>query len=202
MKHPNTAMAIDQKRPWHILTEEQVLAALDTNATTGLSTDVAKKRVIDCGENVLGGDHGHTWFKLLLHQLADTMNWIFLALGAVCYALFDFITGSILVALSFANLYLSFSQEYAAEKTLAALRNLSSPSAMVIRDGREITIDSKDLVPGDIITMEEGDSIAADVRMVYVSNFEVDEALLTGESMPVKKSVETAEDEGRSIKSS
>jgi magnesium-transporting ATPase (P-type) len=198
MKQSNMAKAFDQRRPWHILPEQQVFAALDTNATTGLSAEVAEKRAIDCGKNVLGGDSGNTWFKVLLRQLADAMNWIFLALGAVSYVLSDYITGSILVALSFVNLYLSFSQEYAAEQTLAALRNLSSPTAMVIRDGREFTIDSRDLVPGDILTLKEGDSIAADVRMVYVSNFEVDEALLTGESMPVRKAVETAEAEGMS----
>ncbi|KAG2182594.1 hypothetical protein INT44_005573, partial [Umbelopsis vinacea] len=199
MKQSNMAKAIDQKRPWHILPEQQVLAALDTNATTGLSNGVAEKRVIDCGQNVLGGDGGNPWFKVLLRQLADAMNWIFLALGAVSYVLADYITGSILVTLSFANLYLSFSQEYAAEQTLAALRNLSSPTAVVIREGRELTIDSRDLVPGDILAMKEGDSIAADIRFVYVSNFEVDEALLTGESMPVKKAVEAAEAEDQPL---
>ncbi|KAH8552304.1 hypothetical protein BGW37DRAFT_455358 [Umbelopsis sp. PMI_123] len=193
------AKTFDQKRPWHILPEEQILAALDTNTTIGLSSEVAEKRAIDCGKNVLGGDGGNTWFKVLLHQLADAMNWIFLALGAVSYVLQDYITGSILVALSFANLYLSFSQEYAAEQTLAALRNLSSPTAMVIRDGRELAIDSRDLVPGDILAMKEGDSIAADVRLVYISNFEVDEALLTGESLPVKKVVENAEAEDQPL---
>jgi len=179
--------------------ENQVLSALDTNAVMGLSTKVAEIRSIDCGKNVLGGDTGNTWLKVLFRQFADAMNWIFLALGAVSYVLGDYITGSILIVLSFANLYLSFSQEYAAEQTLAALRNLSSPTAMVIREGRECSIDSRDLVPGDILSMKEGDSIAADVRMIYVSNFEVDEALLTGESHPVKKEIEQAEDIGQPL---
>ena len=85
------------------------------------------------------------------------------------------------------NLYLSFSQEYAAEQTLAALRNLSSPTAEVLRDGREQTIESREIVPGDILLIKEGDSIAADGRLFTISNLEVDEALLTGESVPVQK---------------
>ncbi|KAG2171934.1 hypothetical protein INT43_001410 [Umbelopsis isabellina] len=194
MSQQDMSKTFDQKRPWHVMPESDVVAALDTDSIMGLNMAAVEKRLLDCGHNVLGGDNSNGWFKVLVHQLADAMNWIFLALGAVSYVLQDYITGSILIALSFANLYLSFSQEYAAEKTLAALRNLSSPSAMVIREGKECTVDSKDLVPGDILALKEGDSVAADIRLIYVSNFEVDEALLTGESLPVKKTVGEAEE--------
>ncbi|OAD77143.1 hypothetical protein PHYBLDRAFT_109620 [Phycomyces blakesleeanus NRRL 1555(-)] len=115
------------------------------------------------------------------------MNWIFLALGAAFYVLKDYITGSLLIVLAITNLYMTFSQEYAAEQTLAALRNLSSPQANVIRDGREQDVPSRDIVPGDILLIKEGDSVSADARLISISDLEVDEALLTGESMPVQK---------------
>ena len=111
-------------------------------------------------------------------------------------ALQDYATGSLLLALAFGNLYMSFSQEFAAEQTLAALKNLSSPEAVVLRDGREQTIPSRDIVPGDILLVQEGDSVAADARLIYVSNLETDEALLTGESLPVQKQLIVLEKEG------
>ena len=114
-------------------------------------------------------------------------NWLFIGLGVVSYVFHDWATGSMLMFIAILNLYLSFSQEYAAEQTLAALRNLSSPMAEVLRDGREQTIESREIVPGDILLIKEGDSIAADGRLFTISNLEVDEALLTGESVPVQK---------------
>ena len=94
---------------------------------------------------------------------------------------------------------MAFSQEYAAEQTLAALKSLSSPVAVAIRDGREQTIPSREIVPGDLLVVKEGDSIAADARLVYVSNLETDEALLTGESLPVQKQLVIIDDPGTYI---
>lgn len=124
------------------------------------------------------------------------MNWIFFDPGYCLVYLKDYITGSILIVVAFANVYLSFQQEYAAEQTLAALRSFSSPKADVIRDGAEITVDSTDLVPGDLLLIKEGDSAAADARIIYVSNLETDEALLTGNTLPVKKKLIVLEETG------
>lgn len=198
----NTLIELDvigdlaQRQPWHIMPENEVIMALQTDTTSGLNSDMVEKRTMEYGHNCLSDDNSNKWFRVLLHQLGDAMNWIFLALGVVCYILQDYITGTALIALSFFNLYLSFSQDYAAEKTLAALRNLSSPVAVVIRNRKENVIDSKDLVPGDILALKDGDSVAADVRLIHVSGFEVDEAMLTGESVPVKKVVGHTYEEG------
>lgn len=187
---------MDQNRPWHIMPEYEVITTLQTDTISGLTSNMVQERILEYGHNCLGDDNSNRWCRVLLHQLVDAMNWIFIALGVVCYMLQDYITGTALIALSFFNLYLSFSQEYAAEKTLAALRNLSSPIAVVIRDGKESVVKSKDLVPGDILALKDGDSVAADVRLIYVSSFQVDEAMLTGESMPVKKTVGHTEEKG------
>jgi P-type E1-E2 ATPase len=125
------------------------------------------------------------------------MNWIFIALAIVSYVLADYITGSLLMFIAVLNLYLGFSQEYAAEQTLAALKNLSSPMASVIREGVEQSIPSREVVPGDILLLKEGDSVPADARLIYVSNLEADEALLTGESVPVSKQLIVLEKEGK-----
>ncbi|KAI7886849.1 uncharacterized protein EV154DRAFT_567510 [Mucor mucedo] len=172
---------------WHTKSIEVVAQELNTSLTLGLTESEVISRQTIYGLNELSSDGGLTWFTVFVRQLKDVMNWIFLVLGIVSYVLNDFITGSILIMVAVVNVYLSFHQEYAAEQTLAALRNLSSPRADVIRDGVEITVDSIELVPGDLLLVKEGDSAAADARIIYVSNLETDEALLTGESLPVKK---------------
>ncbi|CAO3637205.1 unnamed protein product [Mucor fragilis] len=193
MSNPATSIQISdltkaaEETSWHTKTIEEVVDQLQTSLTLGLSEEQVVHRQQIYGLNELTADGGVTWFKILLRQLMDVMNWIFIVLGVVCYVLGDYITGSLLIGVAIINTYLSFQQEYAAEQTLAALRDLSSPRANVIRNGKELTIDSKQLVPGDMLLIKEGDSAAADARLVYLSNLEADEALLTGESLPVQK---------------
>lgn len=179
----NEVLAAD----WHVRSIEDVIKHFSTSVETGLSNKEASDRYAQYGYNELSSKGGATWIKVLLRQFIDAMNWIFIALGVVSYVFADYATGSLLVFIAVLNLYLSFSQEYAAEQTLAALRNLSSPMALVLREGQEVSIPSREIVPGDVLLIKEGDSVAADARLVQVSNLEVDEALLTGESVPVSK---------------
>ncbi|GAA5807533.1 hypothetical protein MFLAVUS_000896 [Mucor flavus] len=172
---------------YHTQSIEQVAKHFDTSVESGLSTQEIDARHIKYGFNELSADGGPAWVKVMIGQLLDVMNWIFIALAIASYCLADYITGSLLMFIAILNLYLGFSQEYAAEQTLAALRNLSSPTADVIRDGLEQTVPSREVVPGDILLVKEGDSVGADARLTYVSNLESDEALLTGESLPVAK---------------
>lgn len=191
----------DQQLPvnnWHTKTIEQVADELNTSISVGLTEAQVITRQSIYGYNELSSDGSATWFSVLLNQLKDIMNWIFIVLGVISYAAFkDYITGSVLVVVAVVNFYLTFQQEYAAEQTLAALRRLSSPQADVIRDGRETTVDSRYLVPGDLLLIKEGDSAAADARIIYLSNLEADEALLTGESVPVQKKLIVLEKDGR-----
>ncbi|KAI9493211.1 hypothetical protein BDB00DRAFT_907457 [Zychaea mexicana] len=172
---------------WHTKSIESVVAAFSTSVLHGLSTKEVEIRREHYGYNELSGDGKVTWLTILLRQLADIMNLIFIVLAAVTYYLQDYVTGSLLLALAIVNLYMAFAQEYAAEQTLAALKSLSSPVATVIRNSQERSIPSREIVPGDLLVVKEGDSVAADARLLHVSNLELDEALLTGESLPVQK---------------
>lgn len=182
---------------YHTQTIEQVAKHFDTHLENGLSTTDIPARHTHYGFNELSADGGPAWVKVMIGQLLDVMNWIFIALAVASYCLADYITGSLLLFIALLNLYLGFSQEYAAEQTLAALRSLSSPTAQVIRDGVEQTIPSREIVPGDILLVKEGDSAGADARLIYVSNLEADEALLTGESVPVAKQLVLLEKPGK-----
>jgi magnesium-transporting ATPase (P-type) len=181
---------------WHVKTIDEVTHAFNTSLSTGLTESEVLSRQAKYGLNELTGDGGSTWLTILLNQLKDVMHLIFVILGVVSYVLQDYITGTLLIIVAIVNLYLAFQQEYAAEQTLAALRSLSSPRADVIREGVECSVDSKQLVPGDLLLVKEGDSAAADARIVYLSNLEADEALLTGESLPVQKKLVVLEKEG------
>lgn len=184
----------------HTQTIEQVAKHFDTSLEDGLTTEEIATRHTKYGFNELSADGGPAWVKVMIGQLLDVMNWIFIALAVASYCLADYITGSLLMFIAILNLYLGFSQEYAAEQTLAALRSLSSPTAEVIRDGVEQSIPSRDIVPGDILLVKEGDSVGADARLIYVSNLEADEALLTGESVPVSKQLILLEKPGKTYK--
>ncbi|KAG0175649.1 hypothetical protein DFQ28_006587 [Apophysomyces sp. BC1034] len=172
---------------WHTKSVDQILQEFDTSATNGLSDAEVTERQAQYGFNELSKRGAPRWVTILLRQFLDAMNWTFLAFAVIAYVLKDNISGSFLVVISVINFCMSFSQEYSAEKTLAALRGLSSPMASVIRNGREQSVLSKEIVPGDVLLIKEGDSVAADARLIAVSNIEADEALLTGESMPVQK---------------
>ncbi|KAI8072300.1 hypothetical protein BC940DRAFT_292247 [Gongronella butleri] len=194
-KPTESSMSDKQRQAWHTRSLEEVEKEWDTSMRQGLTSDEATRRQAIYGFNELSADGGPQWIRVLGRQLLDLMNWIFVALAVASYALADYVTGSVLMALSIGNLYLSFSQEYAAEQTLAALRSLSSPMATVIRDGTTQTIASRELVPGDVLVVESGNSVPADGRLFFVSNLEIDEALLTGESVPVVKQLVNLERE-------
>ncbi len=109
---------------------------------------------------------------------------------ALSYGVTDYIEGGVITAVIVLNVAIGFYQEFQAEKKMGSLRSLSSPSAAVIRDGTELTIPSGEVVPGDIVSIKTGDTVPADLRMFEVMNLECDEAILTGEAVPVAKEVE------------
>jgi P-type Na+/K+ transporter len=108
---------------------------------------------------------------------------------ALAFGVEDYVEGAVITAIIIANVLIGFWQEFKAEKKMDALRSLSSPSAVVVRDGNEMTISSGEVVPGDIVSIKVGDTVPADLRMYEVMNLECDEAILTGEALPVAKEV-------------
>ncbi|BCR82669.1 cation-translocating P-type ATPase [Aspergillus chevalieri] len=167
-------------RPAHTLSFEAVIEELDTLVEEGLSPDEANRRLQEYGQNKLDEDKGISVVKILVRQV------LILAM-AVSFGIQSWIEGGFICAVILINIVVGFIQEYAAEKTMESLHSLSSPTGVVSRGGQTFSIPSTDIVPGDMVELRTGDTVPADIRLLEAVNFETDEALLTGESLPVQK---------------
>ncbi|KAF8639443.1 hypothetical protein AX16_010298 [Volvariella volvacea WC 439] len=175
----------------HTLSIQQIVDDLGTSQADGLSKNETLRRLERYGENLLRGDDGVSALRVLVGQLANALTLVLVAALALSYGVGDYIEGSVIAAVIILNTTVGFFQEYRAEKTMDSLRQLSSPTAVVIRNGESIPIPAKNVVPGDVVMIKTGDVIPADLRLVSISNLEVSEQLLTGESVPVVKTTET-----------
>ncbi|KAJ3511996.1 hypothetical protein NLJ89_g3776 [Agrocybe chaxingu] len=176
----------------HTLTPEQIFADLGTNPADGLSKNEAARRLETCGENLLAGEGGVSAWKVFFSQLANALTLVLLAALALSFGVQDFIEGSVIAAVIVLNTIVGFFQEYRAEKTMDSLRQLSSPTAFVIRNGESIPVPAKNVVPGDLVLIKAGDVVPADLRLITSSNLEISEQLLTGEG-EVAKNTDTYE---------
>lgn len=165
-----------------------------TDTSDGLNSEDASRRLGEYGENCLDEGKGVSIWQVFLHQVCNAMVVVLLICMAISFGIKDWIAGGVIGGVFFLNVAVGFIQEFSAEKTMAALRSLSSPTARVIRDGDDQTIPSLNVVPGDLVVAKVGDTIPADLRLVSSMNFETDEALLTGESLPVAKDHKTVVD--------
>ncbi|CBX94167.1 similar to sodium P-type ATPase [Plenodomus lingam JN3] len=173
--------------PPHSLTLEQTVAELKTATWDGLDDAEARRRLEEYGPNELGEMQGVSPIKILVAQVANAMTLVLILAMAVSFGISSWIEGGVVTAVIVLNIVVGFFQEYSAEKTMDSLRSLSSPTARLIRGGQQVTIPSIEVVPGDVIEVKTGDTIPADMRVFDAVNFETDEALLTGESLPVRK---------------
>ncbi|MDP2912391.1 MAG: calcium-transporting P-type ATPase, PMR1-type [Candidatus Omnitrophota bacterium] len=165
-----------------------VAKQLATYLAGGLSADEAALRLGKYGPNQLKEKKGRSPFSIFFEQFQDFIVWVLIGAALVSGFLKEWVDALAIVAIVILNAILGFIQEYRAEKSLAALKKLSSPTSKVIRDGQHAVISSSELVPGDLIELESGDNVPADSRLVYVTaNFAAHEASLTGESTPVAK---------------
>ncbi|KAF9358857.1 Na+ ATPase [Mortierella sp. AD094] len=189
---------LEPETPFHILTVDQVAGHLGTSILEGLSSQEASNRLKTYGHNELEGDGGVKWYKVLLRQVVNVLVAVLMIATILAFATKDFAEGSVILFIIVTNAAIGFWQEFNAEQTMEALRNMSSPTAHVIRDETRVTIPNNQAVPGDIMIFEDGDVIGADCRLFEVFNLEMDEALLTGESLPVQKNLTAIEnaDEG------
>jgi len=176
------------KKFWHTKPVEEVLKELSTSPKKGLSAEQATNRITAYGKNELEEKKGRAPFKIFLSQFNDFMIWILIAAAFISGVLVKEVTDAIVILIILViNSVLGFVQEYRAEKALQALKELASPTAKVIRDGREQEVNSDMLVPGDIIKLSAGDLVPADCRVIDEVNLQANEAPITGESMPVDK---------------
>ncbi|KAG0038573.1 Na+ ATPase [Podila clonocystis] len=184
---------VEPEAPFHTFTVDQVAEHYTTNTLEGLTATEAANRLKVYGANELQGNGGVKWYKVLWRQVANALVFILLIATALAFATGDYAEGGVILFIIVMNAAIGFWQEFNAEQTMEALRNMSSPTAQVIRDEARVTIPNNQAVPGDIMIFEDGDVIGADCRLFEVFNLETDEALLTGESLPVQKNLELIE---------
>ena len=178
--------------------EEEVLKNLDTSVD-GLSTAQAKERLDAYGYNELDEGEKRSLLSKFIDQFKDLMIIILLvaaALSVITEGMHGLTDACIILAVVVLNAAFGVYQEGQAEAAIEALKNMSSPLARVRRDGNVVEIDSRELVPGDIVLLEAGDVVPADMRLLEAASLKIEEAALTGESVPVEKDItETVEAE-------
>ncbi|WP_078414900.1 calcium-translocating P-type ATPase, SERCA-type [Priestia abyssalis] len=172
---------------WYELSEKAVLQMTKTTKETGLSTKEAKEKQKQDGMNELEEAEKQSALLLFLEQFKDFMVLVLLAATLISGLLGEYIDAIAIIAIVIINGFLGFFQERRAEKSLDALKELSAPQVMGLRDGEWIRIPSKELVVGDIIKFTSGDRIGADIRILEAKSLEIEESALTGESLPVAK---------------
>jgi Ca2+-transporting ATPase len=180
-----------KKHLWHKKPVHEVLNILKTDPENGLSEKDAAGRISGYGYNQLEEKKGRSPFKIFVSQFNDFMIWILIAAALVSGIIIREITDAVVILIILIiNSALGFVQEFRAERALQALKELASPSALVIRDSQEKNIYSKNLVPGDIIKLSAGDLVPADSRIIDEVNLQTNESIITGESLPVNKTTD------------
>jgi Ca2+-transporting ATPase len=171
---------------WHSMEKKQLLESLKATEK-GLSTEEAERRLKEFGPNELVEKKGVTPLQIFLGQFKDVFVIMLLIAIGISIAINELVDAATISAIVFLNAVVGFVQEYRSEKAMEAMKQLTAPKARVMRDGTEMFIPSKEVVPGDIVLLESGDRIPADARLLEVVDLKTDEAILTGESTAVDK---------------
>ncbi|OAA35736.1 potassium/sodium efflux P-type ATPase [Beauveria brongniartii RCEF 3172] len=182
-------MAEFPKHPF-LLSVGETADALSTDVDKGLTSAQVAQATEKYAKNELDVGGTIAWYSILTKQILNAMIIVLVFAMALSFGIKDYIEGGVLACVIFLNVTIGFWQEYRAEKRMDALRALSSPSAMVLRDGKTQVISNPDVVPGDIVLLKTGDTVPADLRLFEAMNLACEEGQLTGESIPVEKTVE------------
>jgi Ca2+-transporting ATPase len=180
---------------WQNLSVDETLKTLKSDADKGLPAEDAEKRNLEYGLNELVEKKKAGPISIFLGQFKEILIVILIFAAIAAYYVGDTIDAAVILIVVVINAVVGFVQEYRAEKAMEKLKGLISNEAVVIRDGKEQKIPARDLTPGDIVVIEEGDNIPADLRIIQSSDLKVDESALTGESLPDKKHSEALEGE-------
>jgi Ca2+-transporting ATPase len=185
-KHPLESV-INGSVIWHALEASNVVSALQTFPDAGLQTHEAEKRLVEFGPNELEEADRPSLLQMILEQFNNFIVIVLILAAVISAVLGDYIEAVAILAIVILNAILGVIQERRAEEALAALRRLAAPEALVLRDGHRRTIPARELVPGDVVFLESGNYIPSDLRLVETVNLRIEEAALTGESVPVSK---------------
>ncbi|BBU62202.1 hypothetical protein MSC49_21370 [Methylosinus sp. C49] len=177
-----------EARPWHSLAVEEVLESFSTDRN-GLAPAEADLRLVAYGPNSLPTAKPRGALRRLLSQFHDLLIYILLAAAVLAALLAHFVDAAVILLVVALNAIIGFIQEGRAEKALDAIKGMIEPSASVLRGGHRVTVRADRVVPGDIVLLEAGDRVPADLRLVRARNLKIEEAVLTGESVAVEKGI-------------
>lgn len=180
---------------WYKLSADESVAELKANIDTGLSTQAASQLLAQHGPNELAGEEKLSTLALLLNQLKNPLITILVvgaALSLYSGHMVDAIAIGVIVII---NIAISFVQELQMQKSMESLNDMAAPSALVLRDGEWNKIPANSIVPGDILKLDTGNIVSADVRLVQATRLQIDEAALTGESVPAEKEIAAIDQE-------
>lgn len=184
---------------WHSLSTDEVLQKLKAPVDAGLNTEEAARRLASYGPNQLKEKPKRSFFSMVVEQFKSFVILLLVVASIISMILGEWVDAGAILAIVLLNAILGVIQESRAEEALAALKKMAAPEAQVIRDGKRVSIRSADVVPGDIVLLEAGNYIPADVRLIEAVNLRVEEAALTGESVPVEKNASLILDSSASL---
>ncbi len=171
---------------WHLKTAEAALSELGAS-DKGLSPEEAARRLAEYGPNALPEKEGAGPLKIFMSQFGSPLNWILLGAALVSLLLKEASDAAVIAFIVLLNAAIGFYQEYKAEKSVQALKKMVVATARVLRGGTETQVAAAGLVPGDVILLASGDKVPADARLLRADNLKIEEAMLTGESLPSEK---------------
>ncbi|MBI3377920.1 MAG: cation-translocating P-type ATPase [Nitrospirae bacterium] len=179
---------------WHQKETKDILDGLQSSSK-GLSSEEAQKRLLEYGPNELKEKEKRTLFMMFLGQFKDFMILILIGAAIISGIIGEPADTIAIIVIVVLNAVIGFIQEYRAEKAMAALKKMAAQIATVIRDGKPANIPAVEIVPGDIVLLEAGKVVPADMRLIETAQLKVEEAALTGESIPVEKHIKALHDE-------
>ena len=184
--------------PWYTIPVERVVEALGSSQD-GLSQQAARERLEQYGPNELKAGQRSTPLTIFIEQFKNIFVIILLLAAAISALMHHGLESIAIAVIVLFSVILGFIQEYRAERAIEALREMAAPTATVVRDGDESEIPARNLVPGDVILLKAGDRVPADARLIESVNLQIEEAVLTGESLPVEKHIQAISGEGLAV---
>ncbi len=181
--------SLSTQENWHVESDKTVFESLET-APEGLSKEQADNRLARHGPNRLPEPKTRGPLVRFFYQFHNVLIYVLMVAGVIVAMLGHWVDAGVIMAVVFLNALIGFVQEGKAEDALKAIRQMLSPNAMVMRDGRQITLQAEDLVPGDIVLLQSGDKVPADLRLFRLKGLQIQESVLTGESMAAEKIID------------
>ena len=179
---------------WHALSREEVLKKLDSGFEEGLPNKEAAERLEKYGPNQLAEGKKTTFWEMVYEQLNNFVIIMLIVAAVISALLGEVVDAGAIIAIVVLNTVMGVIQDSRAQQELEALKKMASPEAQVLRDGHRVSLPARELVPGDIVFLETGNYVPADVRLIEAINLKIEEAALTGESVPVEKNAASVMD--------